>query len=113
MRGSIASLGNDAIGGWDWMPKYNLTTGAIFGSQSYGIEPGTLANPDLTWEKSISYNVGFDGRLFNHFDVSFEWFYRHTYDILAERTASVPTSFEQNFLKKTMQKLMHEVLNLK
>ncbi|OUO03171.1 SusC/RagA family TonB-linked outer membrane protein [Bacteroides clarus] len=105
LRGSIASLGNDAIGGWDWMPKYNLTTGAIFGSQSYGIEPGTLANPDLTWEKSISYNVGFDGRLFNHFDVSFEWFYRHTYDILAERTASVPTSFGAKLPKENYAKI--------
>lgn len=105
LRGSIASLGNDAIGGWDWMPKYNLTTGAIFGSQSYGIEPGALANPDLTWEKSISYNVGFDGRLFNHFDVSFEWFYRHTYDILAERTASVPTSFGAKLPKENYAKI--------
>ena len=93
LRGSIASLGNDAVGGWDWMSKYNLTTGAVFGSQSYGVVPGTLANPDLTWEKSVSYNIGFDSRLFNHLDFSFEWFYRHTYDILAERNASVATSF--------------------
>lgn len=59
--------------------------------------------------KSISYNVGFDGRLFNHFDVSFEWFYRHTYDILAERTASVPTSFGAKLPKENYAKLMHEV----
>lgn len=105
LRGSIASLGNDAIGGWDWMDKYNLTTGAVFGSQSYGIEPGTLANPDLTWEKSISYNIGFDSQLFNHLDISFEWFYRHTYDILAERTASVPTSFGANLPKENYAKI--------
>ena len=94
LRGSIASLGNDAVGGWDWMSKYNLTTGAVFGSQSYGVVPGTLANPDLTWEKSVSYNIGFDSRWFNNkLDFSFEYFYRRTYDILDELSVSVPTTY--------------------
>lgn len=100
LRGSIASLGNDAVGGWDWMPKYTLTTGAIFGSQSYGVQPGTLANPDLTWEKSVSYNIGFDSHWFKYFDFSFEYFYRHTYDILGTRTASVPTTFGASLPKE-------------
>ncbi len=100
LRGSIASLGNDAVGGWDWMAKYNLTTGAIFGTQSYGVAPGTLPNPDLTWEKSTSYNAGFDGRIFNNLNMSFEWFYRHTYDILTTTNAAVPTSFGASLPKE-------------
>lgn len=100
LRGSIASLGNDAVGGWDWMAKYNMTTGAIFGMQGYGIQPGTLPNPDLTWEKSKSYNIGFDGRLFRHLNMSFEWFYRHTYDILATTNAALPTSFGASLPKE-------------
>lgn len=100
LRGSIASLGNDAVGGWDWMTKYTLTTGAIFGSQSYGIQPGTLANPNLTWEKSNSFNIGFDSRWFKHLDFSFEYYYRHTYDILGSRAASVPTTFGASLPKE-------------
>lgn len=100
LRGSIASLGNDAVGGWDWMAKYNMTTGAVFGTQSYGVAPGTIPNPDLTWEKSNSYNVGFDGRLFNKLTMSFEWFYRHTYDILTATAATVPTSFGASLPKE-------------
>lgn len=101
LRGSVATLGNDAIGGWDWMPKYNIKTGAVFGSQSYGVEPGTIANEDLTWEKSTSYNIGFDSKWFNnHIDFSFEYFYRHTYDILDERAASVPTTFGASLPKE-------------
>ena len=26
LRGSIATLGNDAIGGWQWMARYGITT---------------------------------------------------------------------------------------
>lgn len=100
LRGSVASLGNDAVGGWDWMAKYNITTGAVFGTQSYGVSPGTLPNRALTWEKSNSYNVGFDGRLFTHLNFNVEYFYRHTYDILTTGTATVPTTFGASLPKE-------------
>ena len=66
LRGSIATLGNDAIGGWQWMARYGITTGAVFNSLSYGLEPKEVPNPNLTWEKSTSYNIGFDSRWFNN-----------------------------------------------
>jgi TonB-linked SusC/RagA family outer membrane protein len=94
LRGSVATLGNDAVGGWQWLPRYGITTGAVFENQQLGIEPKELPNPILTWEKSRSYSLGFDGYLFkNRISVTFDYFYRQTYDILDVRTVSVPTTF--------------------
>lgn len=94
LRGSYAMLGNDAVGGWQWMPRYGITTGAVFENQQLGIVPQELPNYLLTWEKSRSYNIGLDSRLLNdHINLSFEYFYRQTYDILDTRTVSVPTTF--------------------
>ena len=101
LRGSIATLGNDAIGGWQWMARYGITTGAVFNGLSYGLEPKEVPNPKLTWEKSTSYNIGFDSRWFrNKFDFSFEYFYRRTYDILDNLNVSVPTTFGASLPKE-------------
>lgn len=57
------------------MARYGITTGAVFNGLSYGLEPKEVPNPKLTWEKSTSYNIGFDSRWFrNKFDFSFEYF---------------------------------------
>lgn len=47
----------------------------------------------MTWEKSLSYNVGVDFHFMQHFSVSTDVWYKNTYDILGERLLSLPTSF--------------------
>lgn len=94
LRGSIGLLGNDYVGGWQWMQRYKLVDGAQFGSLSSGVENEVIPNKDITWEKSLSYNGGFDMALLsNKLTLSFDAFYRHTYDILGDRLASLPTTF--------------------
>jgi len=94
LRGSYAMLGNDAVGGWQWMARNGITTGAVFENQQLGIVPQVLPNYMLTWEKSRSYNLGFDSRLLkDRVSLSIEYFYRQTYDILDTRSVSVPTTF--------------------
>lgn len=56
----------------------------IGGSPVTAIYTNNIPNPDLKWEESIIYNIGFESRLFNKFGFDFEWFYRYTYDILGE-----------------------------
>ena len=78
---------------------------------SYGLEPKEVPNPKLTWEKSTSYNIGFDSRWFrNKFDFSFEYFYRLAYDILDNLNVSVPTTFGASLPKKTILRLNPVVL---
>lgn len=95
LRSSVSRLGNDSVGGWQWMERYTISNSVnVFEDASYAILPGTLANPNLTWEKATTYNIGFDTRLLkNRLNLSFEYYTRRTSDILAARSASVPTTF--------------------
>ncbi|HTN39258.1 MAG TPA: TonB-dependent receptor [Arachidicoccus sp.] len=93
LRASAALVGNDDVGNFQWQQSYNIVDGAIFGDQTNGLEPGTLANTDITWEKSLSYNAGLDSRFLNNFNFSLDLFYRHTYDILGSRQLSIPSTF--------------------
>jgi TonB-linked SusC/RagA family outer membrane protein len=94
LRGSVALLGNDAIGGWQWMNRYAFDNGALYGNITKGIKPGTVPNPFVTWEKSLSYDGGLEaGFLNNRLTMEFGAFYKHTYDILGSRTNILPSTF--------------------
>lgn len=96
LRFSTGLTGNDNIGGWSWQEVYNKGNSAYFGKdpiEQVGIKYGSIANTDLTWEKSFSYNTGLDLHFLNYWNTTFEYWYRNTYDILGQRNASVPTSF--------------------
>lgn len=94
IRASIGLLGNDAVGGWQWMQRYNITSGAYFGELTDGVSAGVIPNGRITWEKSMNINYGFDMNMFNNrLAFSIGGFYKHTYDILGNRIASLPTTF--------------------
>ncbi|MFD3002378.1 SusC/RagA family TonB-linked outer membrane protein [Pontibacter toksunensis] len=57
--------------------------------QVYG--PGNNYNPDLRWEKAISYNVGLDFALFsNKLSGSIDYFDRRSSDLISEYRVPVP-----------------------
>lgn len=99
IRGSVGSLGNDggdqSISPYQYQNNYVGGGSYVFGSTLYnGIQPGVTPNPDITWEKSISYDGGLDfGLLNDKITGSFDYFFRHTYDILASRIQSIPATF--------------------
>jgi TonB-linked SusC/RagA family outer membrane protein len=96
LRASVGVLGNDAVGGWQWAQRYNLTSGQYYGGSglSTGVQAGAVPNPDITWEKSASYNGGLDATfLDSKLVLGADVFYRHTYDILGSRLAARPTTF--------------------
>jgi TonB-linked SusC/RagA family outer membrane protein len=96
LRLSAGLTGNDAVGGWQWEESYNSGNAAYFGtnpSKSSGITYGSVVNPGLTWEKSLTYNAGIDMNLRKHWQTTAEYWFRKTYDILGPRTASVPPTF--------------------
>jgi hypothetical protein len=79
------------------MQNYNITSGAQFGVLSDGLVAGVVPNPNVTWEKSFSANVGFDAEVLNKkMKINGDAFYRNTYDILGNRTASLPSTFGAN-----------------
>jgi TonB-linked SusC/RagA family outer membrane protein len=94
LRASYGMVGNDDVGAFQWTQKYVITTGAVFNNPTTGLAPGSLANPDITWEKSQSYNVGLDSRFWdNRMSLTFDLFNRHTYDILGDRQQAVTDLF--------------------
>lgn len=99
LRGSVGLTGNDAVGGWQWQESYSTGNAYMFGenlSKYYGLKYGSLVNSDLTWEKSLSYNVGVDYEFWKHLHGSVEYWYKHTYDILGTRQNVLPTTFSRS-----------------
>lgn len=106
LRGSVGMLGNDAVGNFQWLQSYNIVPGAIFGNASNGLEPGVLANRDITWEKSLSYNAGLDALfLKNRMNFKLDLFYRNTYDILGDRESSLPSTLGASLPDENYQKI--------
>lgn len=98
LRGSYASTGNDAIGGWQWLDQYNISGSSYYRGGGSGttapiITYGGTPNPNLTWEKSKTYDVGLDAVFAKNINFSFDYWKRHTYDILGARILAVPTEF--------------------
>lgn len=97
LRGSVGLTGDDSVGGWQWQESYKADgKNAYFGttaSQSVGITYGSVVNPNLSWEKSLSYNVGVDMNFLNHWNTSLDYWYRNTSDILDTRVISMPSTF--------------------
>ena len=87
LRASVGLTGNES---------YKSGSSAYFGSspsKSVGITYGSVVNPNLTWEKALSYNVGADVNFLNHWTVSADYWYRNSYDILGSRQNTLPNSF--------------------
>ena len=57
-----------------------------------GYSPEFYGNPDLTWEKQKTFDVGVDFRLFDRVYGSFEYFYRRTDDMLFKRPVAYSTA---------------------
>lgn len=96
LRASYATTGNDIIGGWQWLDQYNIDKKSYYygnGVTGPRLTYGGIPNPNLTWEKSQSLNVGLDMGLFRNINLTLEYWQRHTYDILGNRILAVPTEF--------------------
>lgn len=97
LRASIGLTGRTGIN-----PFYYLNTLSflkdpaviIGGTAENGLITSKPANINLTWEKALQYNLGFDaslwrGKLMAEFDV----FYKYVYDILSKVDATFPDSY--------------------
>jgi TonB-linked SusC/RagA family outer membrane protein len=94
LRASYGVVGNDDVGSFQWLQTYTIQPGAIFGAPTTGLSPGSLANRNITWEKSRSSNAGLDSRFWNNrMSLTVDLFRRNTYDILGSRGEAIPSTF--------------------
>ena len=85
VRGSYGITGNDRIGDF----RYLSTVG---GGRNYtagltpvlinGVSPNAISNPDLKWEETSQFNIGFDAVLFRNFSVTFDVYNKKTKGML-------------------------------
>ena len=94
LRTSYGLIGMDPGDPFQYINKYALGTGITLGDDKQvqtKINQSTIANPNITWEKQSTYNLGFDSQFSNNlFFLNFDLFFSRRTDILAQRNASVP-----------------------
>lgn len=81
LKGSYGEQGNDLLGSlYAWQDEYRVTgADGVFSDGALDRK----GNPDITWETSISYNVGFDIALFkSKLTGSIEYFSRESSNML-------------------------------
>ena len=95
LRASYGVLGNDRVDPFQYMNYYTFANGAVFnGEISPGLNQAPLANPDITWEKAKTLDVGVEATLWNGLlSTEVDYFYKRTSDILAKKETSIPGTF--------------------
>lgn len=103
LRLSYGRTGNQAIGNFETLGKYNTgsyytfnTSGGRIPSsiQLPGISIGGIANPNLQWETTEQYNAGIDVALFkNRVSFSIDAYYKKTFDMLMAKKLDHSTGY--------------------
>ena len=94
LRASIGTVGNQEIGDYRSLATYGTTSYYFGGVRNTGYVRNNLENPDLKWETTASYNIGFDLSLLNdrlHF--VFDAYYKKTSDLLLSIPVEQTTGF--------------------
>jgi TonB-linked SusC/RagA family outer membrane protein len=94
-RGSVGLTGNDRLAGsrFAYAQDYYYSGNYSLGNNNtpWGtIMEGPLGNEDISWEKSMKYNIGVEGTLFSKLNFTADFFYERRTDILATSDATVP-----------------------
>ena len=99
IKASYGTQGNDAIGGDYALYLDQYTVSNVDGKP--GISLALRGNPNITWEKSTNFNVGFESSfLKNRLMVEFDYFIKVTSDMLFNRrlapSVGVPSTIADN-----------------
>jgi TonB-dependent starch-binding outer membrane protein SusC len=90
LRTNIGLTGEDRVADRFWQERYKVIPGSYLYGDTYvtGIRPDVIPNPDITWEKKRTVNVGIDLSLFNNkLSLTFDAFQNYGYDIFDKGVA--------------------------
>lgn len=86
LRASYGRTGNTSIDPYQTQGGLTRTTYSFGGNGAFGFRPGSLANPDLEWEKTAQYDVGVEFGVLDHrVSGSADFFVQNTSDLLMLR----------------------------
>lgn len=83
IRASYGVIGNDKIPAFGFVSLLEGQGQYIFDNEIItGTASGALSNPEIKWEKQKPLDIGFEMNLINKFDITFDYFYKKTEDLL-------------------------------
>lgn len=99
LRASYGEVGNTSVDPYQTAGRLTRRVYSWGGANAFGFGLNEIPNPDLTWEVSKTFDVGFDFDILNgRFSGSFDVYRTNTEDILLERNLP-PTSGYENILQ--------------
>lgn len=97
LRYSWGQTGNDQIGDFGSIATLKNLNGFIDGSLAIGQIPSTSPNADLSWETSVTNNIGFDLGLFdNKWNLIVDYFVAKTKDMLLDVPVPLQSGFTES-----------------
>jgi TonB-linked SusC/RagA family outer membrane protein len=94
LRGSWGQSGNYNIGDYSTIPLLGVYNYTFNGVGVTGQAPNSITNPDLTWEKAETFDIGLDvGFLRNRFTASFDVYRRTNSSLLLNVPVAAATGF--------------------
>ena len=82
VRANMGTSGNDRIGDFASLGQYVGGNIANYNGES-GLRPTTAPNPNLQWERSKSYDIGFELGMFNdRVNLNFDYYNKTTSDLI-------------------------------
>lgn len=89
LRASAGLTGNQSIPPYSSLSQLSYFRYNFSGQTVSGYAPTTVANPDLSWEKTFQVDVGFDLGLFNNrVNIIADYYYKKTTDLLLSAIVS-------------------------
>jgi len=98
VRAAIGTSGNDRIGDYEYMSLLGTYNTSWADQVVAGVAPSNIANEDLQWETTTTFDFGFDfNGLKNRIQVNLDYYYNKTTDLLF----SVPIPYTTGFSSYT------------
>ncbi|WP_228102040.1 SusC/RagA family TonB-linked outer membrane protein [Dyadobacter subterraneus] len=92
IRASYGTVGNATIPNFASLGLYSISQSASYAGLP-GASPFQKGNPDLTWEKILSSNLGADISLWNRIDLSVDVYNKKSKDLLYQKPLAAVTGY--------------------
>lgn len=98
LRGSWGNTGNNNIGNYQSLATVNYLKYALNNTAVGAYAPGRPENDNLTWERQLQTNIGFDMGLFNRITLSGDYFSTINKDLLLNVNVAQVTGYASALL---------------
>jgi TonB-linked SusC/RagA family outer membrane protein len=96
LRGSYGTTGNTSINPYQTQGTLNSKLYTFGTTRVRGYQPGSIPNPDLTWEKTDQTDIGLEFAILNNrISGSLDGYRQNTHDLLLTRLLPVTSGFTQ------------------